>query len=58
LSDAASAAELDATDALNKERVPRRYRAAVQRYFDRLPQDLRADESDAAGTSPKPGTPN
>lgn len=58
LSDAAAAAELDATDALNKDRVPRRYRGAVQRYFDRLPQDLRADESDAAGAAPKPGTPN
>ncbi len=34
--DAAEAAEIDATDALDKERVPRIYRKAVRNYFDRL----------------------
>jgi len=34
--EAARAAEIDATDALNKDRIPRAYRKAVKRYFDRL----------------------
>ncbi|MFH1418117.1 MAG: hypothetical protein ABII12_07540 [Planctomycetota bacterium] len=36
LGEAAAAAELDASDALNKDRVPRRYRSGVKKYFDRL----------------------
>jgi len=35
--DAAHAAELDATDALNRDRVPRIFRKSVKQYFDRLP---------------------
>jgi hypothetical protein len=34
--DAAEAAEIDVTDALDKDRVPRIYRKAVRNYFDRL----------------------
>lgn len=58
LEEAAAAAEQDATDALNKDRVPMRYRNAVKKYFDRLPQDLRAGEGDTSSTAPKAGAPN
>ncbi len=34
--EAARAAEIEATDALNKDRIPRAYRRAVKNYFDRL----------------------
>ncbi len=46
LYDAAAAAEIDAADALNKDRIPRRYRSAVKKYFDRLKEDV--------GKSPSP----
>ena len=39
--DAASAAEIDATDALNRDRVTRNYRNSVKTYFDRLPESMR-----------------
>lgn len=39
--DAASAAEIDATDALNKDRIPRVYRKGVKAYFDRLGDQFR-----------------
>ncbi len=49
LTDAAAAAELDASDALNKDRVPRRYRNGVKKYFDRLGDRLKGQ--DAKGTN-------
>jgi len=39
--DAATAAELDATDALNRDRVTRNYRNSVKSYFDRLPESMK-----------------
>src|SRR5262249_18311567 len=36
ISDAARAAEIDATDSLDRERIPRVYRKGVRTYFDRL----------------------
>lgn len=39
--EAARAAEIDATDALNKDRIPRVYRKGVKNYFDRLSDSLR-----------------
>jgi hypothetical protein len=36
IAEAARAAEIDATDALERENIPRVYRRAVRNYFDRL----------------------
>ncbi|HVP13245.1 MAG TPA: hypothetical protein VMV94_18880 [Phycisphaerae bacterium] len=40
--EAAAAAEIDATNALDKDRVPRIYRKAVRNYFDRLGERVKA----------------
>jgi hypothetical protein len=40
--DAARAAEIDAADALNRDRIPRAYRKVVRGYFDRLGDDFDA----------------
>lgn len=50
LLDAARAAELDATDALNRNRVPRRYRSGVKNYFDRLPGDFKGQPAEKSET--------
>ncbi len=50
--EAAQAAEIDATDALNKDRIPRVYRKGVKNYFDRLSDSLRPG---ADGTKPAGG---
>lgn len=42
--DAASAAEIDATDALNRDRIPRAYRKGVKNYFDRLGDEFNPSE--------------
>lgn len=47
--EAASAAELDATDALNRDRVTRNYRNSVKSYFDRLPESMRTTPAKADG---------
>lgn len=44
LYDAARAAEIDAADALEKDRIPRVYRRGVKRYFDRLGEDFSAQK--------------
>jgi len=44
LHEAASAAEIEATDALQRERVPAIYRKGVKHYFDRLGDDIDAIE--------------
>lgn len=64
--DAASAAELDATDALNRDRVTRNYRNSVKTYFDRLPEAMRSapakeepksDKAGEAGSTEKKADP-
>ncbi|MCZ6684308.1 MAG: hypothetical protein O7B26_14090 [Planctomycetota bacterium] len=50
--DAASAAELDATDALNRDRVPRAYRKGVKKYFERLRERAKPADSSADETKP------
>ena len=53
--DAATAAEIDATDSLNKDRIPRLYRKGVKRYFDRLGNSVRpADKADSASDKEEP----
>lgn len=52
--DAASAAEIEATDALNRERIPRAYRKAVRNYFDRLGDEFKP-EPGAAKETPQGG---
>jgi len=55
--DAASAAEIDATDALNRDRVTRNYRNSVKTYFDRLPDSMKTagpGEEPAAKEETKP----
>lgn len=42
--DAATAAEIDATDALNRDRIPRAYRKGVRNYFDRLGDSFKPDQ--------------
>ncbi len=44
--DASRAAEIDAADALNKDRIPRIYRKGVKRYFDRLGDNFRPKAAD------------
>ena len=44
--DAATAAEIDATDTLNKERIPRIYRKGIKNYFDRLGDSTRPATAD------------
>lgn len=44
--DATSAAEIDATDALNRDRIPRAYRKGVRNYFDRLGEEFKPDKSE------------
>ena len=39
--EAATAAEIDAANALDKDRVPRIYHKAVRNYFDRLGERLK-----------------
>mgnify|MGYP001603307597 CR=1 FL=1 len=41
LYDAAKAAEAEATDSLDKERIPRAYRRGVRTYFDRLGDQIK-----------------
>lgn len=50
--DAASAAELEATDALNRDRVPRAYRKGVKKYFERLRKGTEPSDSSATETKP------
>lgn len=45
--DAAHAAEIDATDSLNRDRIPRAYRKGVRNYFDRLGETVKADDAGA-----------
>ncbi len=40
LMEVSRAAEVDAADAINKDRIPRAYRKGVKNYFDRLGDDL------------------
>ncbi len=47
--DAASAAEIDATDSLNRDRIPRAYRKGVRNYFDRLGETVKTEKE--GGTS-------
>jgi hypothetical protein len=42
--DAASAAEIDATDSLNRDRIPRAYRKGVKNYFDRLGETVKSEK--------------
>lgn len=49
--DAATAAELDATDALNRDRVTRNYRNSVKSYFDRLPESMKAQPAKTNGAA-------
>lgn len=49
LHDAAAAAEIEATDDINRGRIPRSYRENVKRYFDKLGDDY--NTGPAAGES-------
>jgi ribosomal protein S20 len=54
--EAAAAAEIDATDALNEDRIPRRYREGIKRYFDRLGDNFQpSGQDEAAEGSEKDG---
>jgi hypothetical protein len=48
---AASAAEIDATDALNRDKIPRSYRKGVKRYFDRLGEELKPSAAEDSSTA-------
>lgn len=59
LMDVSRAAEVDAADAINKDRIPRAYRKGVKNYFDRLGEDLGkrdkpSGHDKAAGAETKP----
>ncbi len=57
--DAASAAEIDATDAIERGRIPRVYRENVKRYFDRLSEDIESTtKPESAGTGDAKPTPS
>jgi hypothetical protein len=56
--EAATAAEVDATNALDKDRVPRIYRKTVRNYFDRLgdrfkPPEAKTKEAEKPATDEK-----
>jgi hypothetical protein len=46
-SEALEAGEIDATDSLNRGRIPRRYKKSVKRFFDRIRDDV--DSGNAPG---------
>lgn len=55
--EAAGAAEIDATDALNRDRIPRAYRKGVRNYFDRLGDSFDSNKGGKAApakTEPPP----
>ncbi len=43
-----AASEREATDAIDKNRIPNKYRAAIKHYFSRIQRELGAPEGDAA----------
>ncbi|HKQ49102.1 MAG TPA: hypothetical protein VJZ71_13610 [Phycisphaerae bacterium] len=49
--DAAHAAEIDATDSLNRDRIPRAYRKGVRNYFDRLGETVKTETTDGGKSS-------
>ncbi len=49
--DAASAAEIDATDSLNRDRIPRAYRKGVKNYFDRLGETVKTEKKEPGSGS-------
>lgn len=51
--DAASAAEIDATDSLNRDRIPRAYRKGVRNYFDRLGETVKTEKEGGSGAHGK-----
>ncbi len=51
--DAAGAAEIDATDTLNRDRSPRAYRGSIKRFFDRLGDDFDANKDSKPQESDK-----
>lgn len=55
-SDAIGAHEIDTADALNRDRIPRRYRKGVKRFFDRLGSDFdKSAPDDDAKDRPEAG---
>ena len=52
--DASRAAEIDAADALNKDRIPRIYRKGVKQYFDRLGDRFRPKAADKGSEEAEP----
>jgi len=44
-SEAIGAHEIETTDALNRDRIPRRYRKGVKRFFDRIEDDFEKSDS-------------
>lgn len=65
-SEAAPAAEINATDALNKDRIPRAYRESVKKFFDHIGDDYdskkkgtpeKSDQADKSEKSDKAATP-
>jgi len=49
--DAVSAAEIDATDSLNRDRIPRAYRKGVKNYFDRLGETVKTEKKEPGSGS-------
>lgn len=43
--DAFEAGEIDATDSLNRGRIPRKYKKSIRRYFDRIRGDIDAGKA-------------
>ncbi len=65
-SEAAPAAETNATDALNKDLIPRAYRESVKKIFDHIGNDYdskekgppeKSDQADKSEKSDKAATP-
>jgi hypothetical protein len=53
--DAAHAAEIDAADSLNRDRIPRAYRKGVKNYFDRLGETVKTEKAQGAEGPKDPG---
>lgn len=48
-----TAAERDATDRINRNRIPRQYHKAVKEYFSSVQKSMRRSKTSDPGESPK-----
>ena len=52
MADLVSAAERDASDLINRDRIPRQYQKAIKEYFSNVSRDLNKKQGEDAETKP------